>query len=72
MINPTHSVDDLTPEEARAILTLCPDKLLHDVVCECESADIGRAMAMLAKADWTVREAFEAWYATWLEDDYRA
>lgn len=59
-------IEELSRDAARAILKACPDKLLHDLVCLCGGADAQRGYLMLVQAEWTVKDAFEAWYEEWL------
>lgn len=51
-----------------AILQYFP-QLVHDMMCDCESAKTPEALAVLILADWTFKEAMDAAYDAWTQRD---
>lgn len=65
-------VDELSPDEARHLLTKNFDLTIHDLSCHCAQADPSRAGAMLLRAGWTVKDAFDNWMGAWLGGEFDA
>lgn len=60
---------ELSVEEARERVVANFDKLIHDLHCTCELANLGRAGWALDRCGWTTKDAFEAWYVRFLGTD---
>lgn len=66
MSNPFGTWAKLDQQDARDLVVLNFDKLVHDYHCLCDTASAVRAAAALAACDWTIQDAFSAWYEAFL------
>lgn len=61
--------EDGVPETVqvyRGVLIDNYHRVVHDLACNCERADVNRALRALAAADWSVLELCNAWYDWWM------